>query len=42
MASGRLQRVDADLHPAELAWQATMANLERIAGDANREAADGR
>ena len=42
LAGGRLQLVDADLHPAELAWQATMANLERIAGDANREAADGR
>lgn len=42
LASGRLQRVDADLHPAELAWQATMANLERIAGDPTREAADGR
>lgn len=42
MASGRLQRVEADLHPAELAWQATMANLERIAGDAAREPADGR
>lgn len=42
LASGRLQLVDADLHPAELAWQATMANLERIAGDATREAADGR
>jgi hypothetical protein len=42
LASGRLQLVDADLHPAELAWQATMANLERIAGDANPGAADGR
>jgi hypothetical protein len=42
LASGRLQLLDADLHPAELAWQATMANLERIAGDANRETADGR
>jgi hypothetical protein len=42
LATGRLQRVDADLHPAELAWQATMANLERIAGDATREAAHGR
>ncbi|HWS78268.1 MAG TPA: DUF1631 family protein [Thermomonas sp.] len=42
LASGRLQLVHADLHPAEIAWQATMANLERIAGDAEREAADGR
>lgn len=41
LASGQLQLVDADVYPAEVAWQATMANLERIAGDASREAADG-
>ena len=42
LASGRLQLVDSDIHPAELAWQATMANLSRIAGDATQEAAHGR
>ena len=33
LAAGRLQLVEQDLHPAELAWQATLANLHRIAGD---------
>ena len=42
LASGRLQLVDSDIHPAELAWQATMANLSRIAGDATQETAHGR
>ena len=42
LAAGRLQLVDADVHPAEAAWQATMANLERIAGEAAQEAAHGR
>lgn len=42
LASGRLQLAESDMHPAELAWQATMANLERIAGDATREVAHGR
>lgn len=42
LASGRLQLVDADIHPAEIAWQATMANLARIAGEAKQEAAHGR
>lgn len=42
LAAGHLRLVDADVHPAEAAWQATMANLERIAGEAAQEAADGR
>ena len=42
LATGRLQLVGADVHPAEAAWQATMANLERIAGEAAQEAAHGR
>lgn len=42
LATGQLQLVDADLHPAELAWQATMTNLARIAGEATQEVAHGR
>ena len=42
LATDRLQLVDADLRPAELAWQATMVNLARIAGEATQEAAHGR
>lgn len=42
LATGQLQLVDVDLHPAELAWQATMANLARIAGESTQEAAHGR
>ena len=33
LAAGQLHLVDADTHPAELAWQATLANLARIGGD---------
>ena len=33
LAAGRLQLVEQDVYPAELAWQATLANLHRIAGD---------
>ena len=42
LATGRLQLVDEDVHPAELAWQATMANLARIAGESTQEATHGR
>ena len=42
LANSRLQLVESDIHPAELAWQATMANLSRIAGDATQETAHGR
>ena len=42
LASGRLQLVDLDRNPAELAWQATMTNLARIAGDGAEEASHGR
>ena len=42
LAAGRLRLVGTDVHPAEAAWQATMANLERIAGEAAQEAAHGR
>ncbi|MEO5961954.1 MAG: DUF1631 family protein [Thermomonas sp.] len=35
MAAGQLQVVEIDAHPAELAWQAVLANLARIAGDEN-------
>jgi hypothetical protein len=42
LAKGQLHLLDADPHPAELAWQATMANLARIAGESVEEAADGR
>ena len=38
LAGGRLRLLDADVQPAEAAWQATYANLERLAGD--REARD--
>jgi hypothetical protein len=33
MAAGQVQVVESDTYPAELAWQATLANLARIAGD---------
>ncbi|MGV8944266.1 DUF1631 family protein [Thermomonas sp.] len=33
LAAGQLQLVEADTYPAELAWQSTLANLARIAGD---------
>ncbi len=42
LAAGHLRLVDADVHPAEVAWQATMTNLARIAGEAAQEAVDGR
>ena len=42
LAAGRLRLVSADVHPAELAWRATLANLERIAGGSPQEAAHGR
>lgn len=42
LAAGSLQLVAVDQYPAELAWQATMANLERIAGEAAQEAVHGR
>jgi hypothetical protein len=35
LASGQLQLVETDLHPAEVAWQTIFANLARIAGDAS-------
>ncbi|MEO6227333.1 MAG: DUF1631 family protein, partial [Thermomonas sp.] len=35
LASGELQLVEADKHPAEVAWHAIFANLARIAGDAS-------
>lgn len=35
LVAGRLHVVVADIHPAELAWQSTLANLARIAGDAD-------
>ena len=38
LAGGRLRLLDADVQPAEAAWQATYANLERLAG--GREARD--
>jgi hypothetical protein len=42
MAAGQLQLVEADTHPAELAWQAIFANLARIAGDESaKEASHG-
>lgn len=33
LAAGQLQVLQADTHPAELAWQVILANLARIAGD---------
>ena len=41
LANSQLKLVDDDRHPAELAWQATMVNLARIAGEPTQEAADG-
>jgi len=42
LAAGTLLLVE-DIHPAEVAWQATLANLQRIAGDhsSTREASHG-
>ena len=40
LAAGQLQLVEADTYPAELAWQATLANLARIAGDENANEAN--
>ena len=37
LASGQLQVVETDKHPAEVAWQAIFANLARIAGDASTQ-----
>lgn len=34
LAAGQLLMVEADKHPAEVAWQTIFANLARIAGDA--------
>jgi hypothetical protein len=39
LAAGRLRRVERDAPPAETAWQATLANLQRMT---DREDADGR
>ncbi|MEO6155068.1 MAG: DUF1631 family protein [Thermomonas sp.] len=39
LVAGRLHVVAADIHPAELAWQATLANLARIAGDGDAKEA---
>lgn len=42
LAAGKLQVIESDIHPAELAWQAIVANLARIAGDDNaKEAGNG-
>jgi hypothetical protein len=39
LAAGRLQLLDTDLQPAEAAWQATYANLERLAGGSDDQEA---
>ena len=39
MAADQLHVVEADTHPAELAWQATMASLARIGGDESAQEA---
>ena len=39
VAAGHVHPVDIDTHPAELAWQAILANLVRISGDASGEEA---
>ncbi len=42
LAAGELQVVETDAPPAELAWQATLASLARIAGDETaKEAGNG-
>lgn len=40
LAADQLHVVEADTHPAELAWQATVASLARIAGDENAQEAN--
>lgn len=39
MAADQLQIVETDTHPAELAWQAILTNLARIAGDESAQEA---
>ena len=39
LAADQLQVVEADTHPAELAWQAILANLARLAGDESAQEA---
>ncbi|MDI1251732.1 DUF1631 family protein [Thermomonas sp.] len=42
LAAGQLQVIEADTHPAELAWQSILANLTRISGDQSaKEASHG-
>ena len=39
LVAGELKMVETDTHPAELAWQAILANLTRIAGDESAQEA---